>query len=42
LFKIVLKGDSNVGKTNISSRFRLDEFYPNWKQGGVDFETKII
>jgi Ras-related protein Rab-11A len=29
LFKIVLIGDSAVGKSNLLARFARDEFYPN-------------
>ena len=41
LFKIVLIGDSAVGKSNLLSRFARDEFYPNSKSTiGVEFQTQ--
>lgn len=41
LFKIVLVGDSAVGKSNLLSRFARDEFYPNSKSTiGVEFQTQ--
>ncbi|XP_073312912.1 ras-related protein RABA5a-like isoform X2 [Primulina huaijiensis] len=41
LFKIVLLGDSAVGKSNLLSRFARDEFYPNSKSTiGVEFQTQ--
>lgn len=43
LFKIVIIGDSNVGKTNIISRLVKDEFTENSKSTiGVDFATKTF
>ncbi|KAL7103095.1 hypothetical protein ACP275_08G160100 [Erythranthe tilingii] len=43
LFKIVLIGDSAVGKSNLLSRFARDEFYPNSKSTiGVEFQTQKI
>lgn len=43
LFKIVLIGDSAVGKSNLLARFARDEFYPNSKSTiGVEFQTKKI
>lgn len=41
LFKIVLIGDSAVGKSNLLARFSRDEFYPNSKSTiGVEFQTQ--
>ncbi|KAL6520487.1 Ras-related protein RABA5a [Orobanche hederae] len=41
LFKIVMIGDSAVGKSNLLSRFARDEFYPNSKSTiGVEFQTQ--
>lgn len=41
LFKIVLLGDSAVGKSNLLARFARDEFYPNSKSTiGVEFQTQ--
>lgn len=41
LFKIVLLGDSAVGKSNLLYRFARDEFYPNSKSTiGVEFQTQ--
>ncbi|CAI0440143.1 unnamed protein product [Linum tenue] len=41
LFKIVLIGDSAVGKSNLLARFARDEFYPNSKSTiGVEFQTQ--
>lgn len=41
LFKIVLLGDSAVGKSNLLSRVARDEFYPNSKSTiGVEFQTQ--
>ncbi|KAL3850941.1 hypothetical protein ACJIZ3_012823 [Penstemon smallii] len=43
LFKIVLVGDSAVGKSNLLSRFARDEFFPNSKSTiGVEFQTQKI
>ncbi|CAH8635546.1 unnamed protein product [Schistosoma rodhaini] len=43
LFKIVLIGDSGVGKTNLRSRFTNDEFNLESKSTiGVDFATKNV
>ena len=43
LLKIVLIGDSGVGKTNLLSRFRGDQFNPNSKSTiGVEFTTKTL
>lgn len=43
LFKIVMVGDTNVGKTNIISRLINDEFIHNSKATiGVDFATKTF
>ncbi|XP_010688595.2 ras-related protein RABA5a [Beta vulgaris subsp. vulgaris] len=43
LFKIVLVGDSAVGKSNLLARFARDEFYPNSKSTiGVEFQTQKI
>ncbi|VFQ97814.1 unnamed protein product [Cuscuta campestris] len=41
LFKIVLVGESAVGKSNLLSRFARNEFYPNSKSTiGVEFQTQ--
>ncbi|KAK4273642.1 hypothetical protein QN277_022005 [Acacia crassicarpa] len=41
LFKIVLIGDSAVGKSNLLARFARDEFYSNSKSTiGVEFQTQ--
>ncbi|KAG0498108.1 hypothetical protein HPP92_002438 [Vanilla planifolia] len=41
LFKIVLIGDSAVGKSNLLARFARDEFYRNSKSTiGVEFQTQ--
>jgi Ras-related protein Rab-11A len=43
LFKIVLIGDSGVGKTNLLSRFTKNEFNLESKPTiGVEFATKTI
>ncbi|KAG1384252.1 hypothetical protein G6F61_000619 [Rhizopus arrhizus] len=43
LFKLVLIGDSEVGKSNIRSRFAKNEFDLNYQSTiGVDFEVKTI
>jgi Ras-related protein Rab-11A len=42
LFKIVIVGDSGVGKSNILSRYIQDEFYKESKSTvGVELSTKI-
>ncbi|KAG7581387.1 Small GTPase [Arabidopsis suecica] len=43
LFKIVLIGDSAVGKSNLLSRFSRDEFDTNSKATiGVEFQTQLV
>ena len=43
LFKIILIGDSEVGKSNLLSRFIRNEFYLNSQSTiGVEFATKSI
>lgn len=43
LFKIVLVGDSGVGKSNLLSRFTKGEFYPDTKSTiGVEFAVKSV
>ncbi|KAH0791227.1 ras-related protein RABA2a [Histomonas meleagridis] len=43
LLKIVLIGDSGVGKTNLLSRFTRDQFNPESKSTiGVEFATKTM
>lgn len=43
LFKIVLIGDSAVGKSNLLARYARNEFYPNSKSTiGVEFQTQTM
>ena len=43
LFKLIIVGDTNVGKTNIMSKYIRDQFNFNSKSTiGVEFGTKII
>jgi small GTP-binding protein len=43
LFKLILVGDSGVGKTNLLSRFARDEFTADSKSTiGVEFATKTL
>ncbi|CAL9043929.1 ras-related protein RABA5a-like [Musa acuminata AAA Group] len=43
LFKIVLIGDSAVGKSNLLARFARNQFFPNSKSTiGVEFQTKTM
>ncbi|KAF5446467.1 hypothetical protein F2P56_032095 [Juglans regia] len=43
LFKIVLVGDSAVGKSNLLSRFARNEFDTNSKATiGVEFQTQVV
>jgi len=43
LFKIVLVGDSGVGKTNLLTRFSKNEFSLESKTTiGVEFATKAV
>jgi small GTP-binding protein len=43
LFKIVLVGDSGVGKSNLLSRFTRDNFSTDEKSTiGVEFATRIL
>ena len=43
LFKLIIVGDSNVGKTNIMSKYIKDQFNINSKSTiGVEFGTKIL
>jgi small GTP-binding protein len=43
LLKLILVGDSGVGKTNLLSRFALNEFNPDSKSTiGVEFATKTL
>ncbi|EGR27312.1 ras oncogene family protein, putative [Ichthyophthirius multifiliis] len=43
IFKIVLIGDSNVGKSNLLSRFTKDQFFQDQKTTiGVEFATRSI
>lgn len=43
LFKIVLIGDSAVGKSNLLSRFARNEFDSNSKATiGVEFQTQVV
>lgn len=43
IYKVILVGDSGVGKSNILSRYIKDEFHFNTRNTvGVEFGTKII
>ena len=43
LFKIILTGDSNVGKTKVLSRFMDNKFSSDSQPTiGVEFSTKIV
>lgn len=43
LFKIVIIGDSAVGKSNLLSRYARNEFNPNSKATiGVEFQTQCL
>lgn len=43
IFKIVLLGDSGVGKSNLASRFTKNEFHKDSKSTiGVEFATKTV
>ena len=43
LFKVVLIGDSGVGKSNLLSRFTRNEFHQESKSTiGVEFATRSI
>ena len=42
LYKIILIGDINVGKTNIISKYIYNKFYKNTKAVGVGFGSKIF
>jgi len=43
IYKIVLIGDSGVGKSNLITRFTRDEFnIENRTTIGVEFATKVI
>jgi len=43
LFKIVLVGDSGVGKSNLLSRFTRNSFTTDEKSTiGVEFATRVI
>lgn len=43
LFKIVLTGDSAVGKSNLLARYSRNEFHPNSKATiGVEFQTQTM
>ncbi len=43
LFKIVLIGDSGVGKSNLLSRYTKDEFKVNSQSTiGVEFATRTL
>ncbi|VFQ72422.1 unnamed protein product [Cuscuta campestris] len=43
LFKIVIIGDSAVGKSNLLSRYAMNEFHPHSKTTvGVEFQTQTL
>lgn len=43
LFKVIIVGDSETGKTNILSRYTQDKFTPGYICTiGVDFGTKVV
>ncbi len=43
IFKVVIFGDSGVGKTSLLNRFMTDKFMPNPDRTiGVDFESKVL
>ena len=43
LFKIVIIGDSAVGKSNLLTRYARNEFNPNSKATiGVEFQTRTL
>ena len=42
-FKVIIVGESGVGKTQLASRYLNDNFSPNLQMTiGVEFYTKII
>ena len=42
MYKIVLIGDSDVGKTSILLRYSNDIFNPNPATVGIDFKIKTL
>uniref|UniRef100_A0A7S1KCW4 Uncharacterized protein n=1 Tax=Vitrella brassicaformis TaxID=1169539 RepID=A0A7S1KCW4_9ALVE len=43
LYKVILTGDTGVGKTNLLSRYSRDEFNPNSKATiGAEFSSRIL
>lgn len=41
-YKVVLMGDSGVGKTSIVNRYTLNEFKSTFASSGVGFTSKLL